>query len=215
MAGQWPIGQPLISDAARRSHARMMGHHDRAAREQDKADHWAGRSGAAAAHQAHHESLPATLRRIERLEAEERGIQRRLDGTSAASGYGQPAAGDYRERLLASLAGVRDKLTYWRGQVEARGEKVWGPADFKKGDFVFAAGRLYQVERVNPKSLSVPHGTNDHELPVVTRDKARHALGPSQWTRKIPYDEVRGRRTAAEVAAALAEAEERAAGGGS
>jgi hypothetical protein len=55
----------------------------------------------------------------------------------------------------------------------------------------------------------VPHGTNDHLLAVVTRGEVRHAMGPSQWTRKITYDDAQGRKSAAEVAAMLAEAERR------
>jgi ParB/RepB/Spo0J family partition protein len=60
--------------------------------------------------------------------------------------------------------------------------KVWGRADFKKGDYVQAEGRWYEVLRVNPRSVSVP--------------------GPDVYL--VQWDMVTGRRSAAEMAAAEA-----------
>lgn len=169
------------------------------------------RAGAAEANQSHRESIPATLRRIERFEAEARQVDRRLNGTGCAL-YGEdtPAEGAYRERLTVRAAELAEQIAYWRAHVEAAqasGVKVWGPGDFAKGDYVRSGGRWYQVERVNPKSLSVPHGTNDHMLPVVTRAQVRHAMGPSQWAAKVTYDGVQGRKSAAEMAEILAKAD--------
>lgn len=217
MADNWPTGQPLISDQARRSHKRMIGAHERASREARKAGHWRDRAEAAEANQSHHESIPATLRRIEKLEADERRIQRGLDGVPgqrdrAFADEFEPAAGEHRARLEAEVAGVRDQIAYWREHVakaEESGVKVWARADFTKGDFVKSGGHWYEVERVNAKSLTVPSGTNIHLLPVVTRAKVRHAMGPSQWTNKVPYSEVEGRKSAADMAEILAEAERR------
>jgi hypothetical protein len=218
MADAIPFGQPMMPDhhsygRDRRYRDRMGRTYDRAFTEMGKAEHWQHRAAAAEANQAHRESIPATLRRIERLEADERSWQRALDGKKDGrtprderDGY-KPAEGAYRERVLAELAEVRGQIAYWRKHVEESGTKVWGPADFSKGDYVATAGRWYHVERVNPKSLSVPHGLNDHEFLVVTRDKVRHAMGPSQWVRKVTYDEVRGRRSAEEMAEAMAAAE--------
>lgn len=60
--------------------------------------------------------------------------------------------------------------------------KVWGRSDFKKGDFVQAEGRWHEVLRSNPRSVSVP--------------------GPDRYL--IQWDMVTGRRSAAEMAEALA-----------
>jgi hypothetical protein len=214
MAEAIPIGQPVLSDhysarTDRNYRARMGRTYDRAFEGMAEAERLAQRAQAAEANQSHRESIPATLRRIERLEAEERQLQRRLNGTGLAlHGEDTPATGAYAERLSVRLADIADELTYWRDHVKAAeesGVKVWSCADFAKGDYVRHGGRWYQVERVNAKSLSVPHGINDHELRVVTRAEVRHAMGPSQWVAKVTYDEVTGRKSADEMAAALAE----------
>jgi len=212
-----PFGQPILvghhsERRARRDIARMDSGMRRSIDEGKKADYHAGRAAAAESYQQHREDVPRTLRRIGKLEAEERGVQRRLAGTGLAMhGEDKPATGRYREQLERRAENLARELAYWREHVAARedeGVKVWSRADFAKGDYVRYSGRWYQVERVNPKSLSVPHGNNDHLLAVVTRDKVTHALGPSQWTSKVTYDEVRGRKTAAEMAAALGAAAE-------
>jgi hypothetical protein len=41
----------------------------------------------------------------------------------------------------------------------------------------------------------------------VTRDNVRHALGPSTRTSTIGYDDIRGRKSAEEMAGTLATAE--------
>jgi Domain of unknown function (DUF3560) len=214
MAEAIPFGQPVMPDHY--SYGRDMRYRDRihalqgkTIEEGKKADHFAHRAQNAATEQASRESVPVTLRRIAKLEAEERQVQRRLDGSgSALHGEDKPAAGAYREQLRARAADIAEQLAYWRAIVakaQESGVKVWSAADFAKGDYVRHRGRWYEVERVNPKTLSVPHGNNDHELPVVTRAKVRHALGQSNWTAKIGYDEVRGRKSAEEMAALLAE----------
>jgi hypothetical protein len=210
-ADNWPMGQPLVSDQAVRVHRRMHADHDRATAEYDRAGYHAGKAAATAANQSHRESVPATLRRIETLETQRRSWQRALDGKPDSrttrdpeTGAYLPAAGGYLAHVTAELTQLDEQLAYWREYVETSGEKVWGPGDFAKGDFVLTGGTWYQVERVNPKSVSVPHGTNDHQLGgVVTRDRVRHAQGPSKWTRKVTYDSVRGQRPAADMGEAI------------
>ncbi|MEC3995186.1 ParB/RepB/Spo0J family partition protein [Actinacidiphila sp. DG2A-62] len=65
---------------------------------------------------------------------------------------------------------------------EPKAPKVWGRSDFKKGDYVQAEGRWHEVLRSNPRSVSVP--------------------GPDVYL--IQWDMVTGRRSAAEMAEALA-----------
>jgi hypothetical protein len=218
MSAAIPFGQPVMPDhysySRDMSYRRRMGAtYDRAFAGMAEAERLAARAEAAEANQSHRESTPATLRRIERLEADERSLCRsiagRLDWVDNGNGGHKLALvkpeGEVLAHLEAELAAVREQLGYWREHVDQSGEKVWGPGDFARGDYVTAGGGTwYQVERVNPKTLSVPHGNNDHQLGgVVTRDRVRHAMGPSQWTRKIPYNEVRGRRPAADMGEAL------------
>jgi len=219
-----PFGQPMMPDhhsygRDRRYRDRMGRTYDRAFAGMDEAERLEGRARAAEATQSHRESTPATLRRIAKLEADQRRVQRAIDGRMDWADDGQGGY-DYRlvkpgpaylARLESALADVREKLTYWREHVkaaEARGAKVWTAADFTKGDFVRSRGTWYEVERVNPRSLSVPNGTNIRDLAAVTRDQVRHAMGPSQWVGKIPYDEVAGRKSAAEMAAMLTQAQQ-------
>lgn len=220
LADAIPFGQPILvghhsEGRHRRDLDRIHNLHGRGFEEGRKAEHYERRAESAERTRAHRESIPATLRRIERLEAEQRQLERRRDGSGKAlHGEDTPATGAYRERLTVRLADIADELAYWRQHVaeaQASGVKVWSRADFVKGDYVRSGGRWHEVERVNAKSVSVPHGNNDHLLPVVTRAEVRHAMGPSQWTRKITYDEVTGRKSAEDMAAILAEAERRAA----
>ncbi|GAA2046462.1 hypothetical protein GCM10009800_37590 [Nocardiopsis rhodophaea] len=104
---------------------------------------------------------------------------------------------------------MRDELAYWREHVaraEASGVKVWRPSDFSKGDYVRVHGHWVPVLRVNKKSLSIPWAhlwiTGD---PVYTWEDAhanprgRKANG-RLITDTLPYDKVRGRASAEEVA---------------
>jgi Domain of unknown function (DUF3560) len=216
IAERFAGGQPILvghhsEGRARRDQERIHSSMRKSIDEGKKADYHASRAAAAERYKDHRESVPVTLRRIEKLEAEARLIQRRLDGTDRFCGFGNPATGEYRERISARADDIAGELGYWREHIarrEADGVKIWSRADFVKGDFVRYMGRWYEVERVNPKSLSVPNGNNDHLLPVVTRALVTHALGPSQWVGKVTYDEVRGRMSAGDMAAALAAAEE-------
>ncbi|MFJ9822533.1 hypothetical protein ACIRU3_46510 [Streptomyces sp. NPDC101151] len=65
-----------------------------------------------------------------------------------------------REELTRRLAEYDEELTYWAETIkeaERRGFKVWGRADFIKGDFVRWRGSWYEVTRVNAKTATVPH----------------------------------------------------------
>lgn len=219
-----PFGQPvLVGHHSERRHRRDLERMDNGMRtsiaEGRKADHYANRAAIAERYKDHRESIPVTLRRIAKLEADARRVQRELDGTpsrgnEAFASWIQPASGQHRERLLSRAADLADEIAYWRGIVaaaEQNGVKLWSSADFTKGDYVQlrGSGRWYLVERVNQKSLSVPTGNNVGSLAVVTRDNVYHAMGPSQWTHKLPYDEVAGRKSAAEMAEIMAEVERR------
>jgi hypothetical protein len=218
-----PFGQPMMPDhhsygRDRNYRAKMGRTYERAFAGMAEAEELERRAGSAEAGQSHRDSVPATLRRIAKLEAGERGVKRDLagrmewvqgDGENYVQKLVQPGP-RYRAQLEARAASLAEQLGYWREHVakaEAEGVKVWSKADFARDDFALRRGTWYQVQRVNAKSLTVMWGTNIGDFPAVTRDNVRHAMGPSDRTGTISYDEIRGRRSAAEMAEVLAAAE--------
>jgi hypothetical protein len=219
-----PFGQPMMPDhhsygRDRNFRAKMGRTYDRAFEGMAESERLAGRAEAAEASQSHRESIPATLRRIAKLEADERRILRDIAGEAAPNNWREryyaperkPAEGEWLAKLTGRLADVREQLAYWREHVAKTGAdggaKVWSKADFTRDDFALSRGTWYQVQRVNAKSLTVMWGTNVGQLPAVTRDNVRHAMGPSDRTGTISYDEIRGRKSAAEMAEVLSAAQ--------
>ncbi len=204
-----PMGQPILvghhsERRARRDVERMDAGMRRSVDEGKKAEHYAGRAQAAEHYEAFRKNPPRTLRRIAKLEAELRGVERWLAGKSN-EGYTRSLTPDTVAELNRRKAELTEQIDHWRGivaQAEADGFKVWSRDDFKKGDFVYYRGTWYEVLRVNPKSVTIPHIHNG-----VGRTVVRKGDGHLDWTWKAPYDEVSGRRTAEEQAAAEAPAE--------
>lgn len=214
-----PMGQPiLVGHHSERRHRRdierMHNGMRRSIAEERKAEHYAERAETAERYQERRESVPTTLRRIEKLEADLRAVNRSLAGrvdyvSDGAGGYTlkrvMPSEGR-KARLEQMAADLQEQVDYWRAHVkrmeEEHGVKVWGPADFTKGDFVQLTYGYYEVLRVNKKSLTIPALISDG--PVVTKANSRLS-----WTDTMPYDKVRGRKSADEMAAILAEAERR------
>ena len=219
MAEAIPFGQPKMPDHHSygrdvRYRDRIHSLHGKSIEEGRKADHFAHRADSAANEQAHRENIPATLRRIERLEADERRTARQVAGDLmwATGDDGKPhlrlvkPEGEHLQRLEASVADLREQIAYWRNHVAAaqeNGVKVWTRADFARGDFALCRGQWLEIQRVNAKTLGVPWGVNFVHLNVMTAANARDALGGSGHTGKITYDAVRGRKSAADMAAAL------------
>lgn len=213
-----PAGQPILvghhsEGRHRRDLARADNHMRKGLEAIERRDYHENRTEAAEHYRAGRESIPVTLRRIEKIEAGERRIQRALAGRmdwvddgNGGSKLTLVKPGDaYRTRLESELAAVQEQLAYWREHVKAAeeaGVKVWDKADFTKGDFVQTRFGYYEVLRVNAKSLSIPAIINDG--PVVTKAGAR-----CTWTDTLPYDKVKGRKSAEDMAGILAEAERR------
>lgn len=198
-----PAGQPILVDhysapRHRRALERADGHMRRGIEAHKGAKDAAYGAKAAEASQRHRESLPATLRRIEKLEADERKFQRTLDGYERHANIGdrrvlleqhEPATGEHRTRVEALLSDAQAQLRYWREQVEqmeAAGAKVWSRADFERGDWVAFRFGWSPVKRVNPKSVTIPD------------PEPRLAANGRTWT--VSYDDVRGRRAKADAA---------------
>jgi hypothetical protein len=206
-----PPGQPILvghhSERGHRAALKRIDNNMRRSIEADRAaTHYERAAKVAGQYTARRESLPTTLRRIAKLEAEERKTRRDMQPcpTSARKAkagnegrtftcprcYNEQTIGadllvpDHGRRISQAtadqrLAELADELAYWRKVVadqEEDGAKVWGPADFRPGDRVRYWGGWREVLKVNAKSLTVPSGYS--------------------WDERLPYDEVRGRRAA-------------------
>ncbi|MFI8928244.1 DUF3560 domain-containing protein [Streptomyces sp. NPDC053474] len=164
------MGQPILvghhsEGRARRDQERMHNAMRRSIAEGERAGYWADRAQAAEAYERYRKNPGRTLRRIEKLEAERRGVLRQRDGDRYKAGrlrnpwWTEPSA-ERRAELDRLIAEYDEELTYWAEvikEAERRGFKVWGKPDFVKGDFVRYRGTWYEVTRVNAKSLTIPH----------------------------------------------------------
>lgn len=148
-----------------------------------------------ARHIQHRNEPDVALRRIEKLEADRRRVQRSRKRCTPGS--------DYARELDRQLAELDDQLDHWRvvlARYEAEGFKVWSRADFSKGDFVKYRGTWYEVLRVNPKSVSIPHIFDG-----VGRDVVRKDEGPLDQTWTAGYaDGITGRMSPEEMREHLA-----------
>jgi hypothetical protein len=194
-----PPGQPVLrghhsEGRHRRDLARMDAGERKFIGEGQRAERLAERAGTAAGYSERRNDPARTLRRIEKLQADRRRVERSLSRCTPGS--------DYAGELRRQLAELDDQLDHWRVVVrraEAEGFKVWSRADFTRGDFVRYRGTWYEVLRVNPKSLTIPH------IHIgVGRDVVRKGDGGrlSDWTWTARYDDgITGRRGAEEMAA--------------
>jgi hypothetical protein len=144
------------------------------------------------------ESPLRIARRIERLEAEERLILRKLNGykRNSLNGKGQvyyvenhePATGGYKLQLEEALAHLRPKLEYDRQQFAA----------------AKAAGKLGNLDSVDwsqvAKGDQIKHGRTWHAV-VRVNQKTVTVKTAYSWTDKLPKIEVSGHRKAADVPA--------------
>lgn len=200
MAEHIPPGQPILrghhsEKRDRRYRGRIFAKQGKAYAEGKRAAYWTGRAEAAASYTAGRDNIPTTLRRIQKLEAEQRSVARELDRATPGSVY--------HDNLTMRAEQVAEELDHWRAHVaeaEASGVKIWRKNDFVRGDFARAHGRWYEVLRVNPKSVTTPPIISDGF--VVTREGNRFG----EWTNTVPYDKITGRRSAAEMAAVFAAA---------
>ncbi|MFY7069036.1 DUF3560 domain-containing protein [Nocardiopsis changdeensis] len=204
-----PFGQPILinhhsEQRDRRERERIGRKFDKSAQEAGRGRYWQGRAQAAQGYRSGRENLGVTLRRIEKLEADRRRIERDMAATADEG---------YRERRAADLAETDEQLAYWRAfvaEAEANGAKVWSREDFTKGDYVRFHRTWWEVLRVNEKTLTIPHSHTGIGEPIMSKERAQgRRMGA--YTDKVPYDKVTGRMSAAEAApllAATAEPEE-------
>lgn len=213
MADAIPFGQPMMPDHYSYRHdvnyrKRMQRTYDRAFETLGEAKETDRKAEASRTNQRYRETGPVTERRIAKLEAERRKVERdmapcpvsgkkvkpegqgkttecRLCWNPITLGetvpeHGRRISQAHGEQRLAELD---DELGYWRTHlqelIDSGRYRKWGPGDFQVGDYVLTRfGCWSKVEKVNRKTLSVPSGYG--------------------WLDKIPFDEALGRRSKAE-----------------
>ncbi|MBS9375891.1 DUF3560 domain-containing protein [Rhodococcus sp. B50] len=137
---------------------------------------------------------PVTVaRRIDKLTAELRRLERDRDGytrtlhTNQQTGHKyvethEAATRDYRERVLAEIEHTADELAYWEGvrahQITAGTAAAYSRDVVAVGDLVRYAGHFHRVLKVNAKSVTVG------------------SIVGGSWTDRVPYTEIRGLRDA-------------------
>jgi len=133
---------------------------------------------------------PGTVaRRIEKLTAELRRLERDRDGytrtlhTNAQTGQKyvethEAATGDYRDRVLAEIEHTADEIAYWDGvraaQIADGAATAYSREVIAKGDLIRYAGHHHRVLRVNAKSVTIG------------------SIVGGSWTDRVPYSEIRG-----------------------
>lgn len=205
---RFAMGQPILighhsEGRARRDQERMHTAMRNAITEQDKASHYAGRAASAEHYEQHRNDPGRTLRRIAKLQADLRRVEKWLAGRSAGGFCRDITNPDTVAELNRRKDELNEEIAYWQdviAKAEANGFKVWSKADFTKGDFALYGGTWYEVLRVNAKSVTIPHIHNG-----IGRKVVRKGDGHLDWTWTVTYDGVKGRKSAAEMTPAAAE----------
>ncbi|MFE0580749.1 DUF3560 domain-containing protein [Streptomyces sp. NPDC058874] len=196
---RFEFGQPILrghhsEGRALRDRERMDTSMRKSITEGDRAQHWADRQKAAANYEQFRTNPGRTLRRLEKLRADLRAVEKWQRGESA-KGYSRNP--DDPE-LIIRHEELTEEIAHWEQVIkdaEAKGFKVWSKADFKRGDFALYRGTWYEVLRVNPKSVTIPHIFNGVGKMVVRAADD----GYDGWTSTAPYDDIAGRKSAAEM----------------
>ena len=168
-----PMGQPiLVGHHSEARHRKAIERADTATRKAidatDAAETAASRAAAAAGTTGFRYAPAVIRRRIERLNADLRRLERTRDGhtrTVFVDGRGVkhvetivPAGGAYRDRVLADITHTQDQITYWTRQLEQAaqaGAAVWDAATIVPGDLVHLWGEWTPVAKVNTKTVRV------------------------------------------------------------
>ncbi|MFF3015877.1 DUF3560 domain-containing protein [Streptomyces sp. NPDC057939] len=199
ISGRFEFGQPILrghhsEPRALRDRARMDTSMRKSISEGDRAQHWADRQKAAANYEQFRTNPGRTLRRLDKLRADLRAVEKWQRGESA-KGYSRNPADP---ELPIRHEELTEEIAHWEqviNDAEAKGFKVWSKVDFTRGDFALYRGTWYEVLRVNPKSVTIRHIFNSTGRTVVRATDD----GYDGWTSTAPYDDVSGRKSAAEM----------------
>ncbi|WP_433379228.1 DUF3560 domain-containing protein [Streptosporangium sp. CA-115845] len=219
------IGHPSYNRSVRAQERRHV-KEGRGHEEVRRGKYWEGRAQAAEHYQQHRTNPGTTLRRLAKLEANRRRLTRTLEdgwektispgadlpeGAQVTRTYDDGyrdcrvrPSGDYKARLEADVAQLDDEISYWRdviAQAQENGVKVWSRADFDKGDYVICHETAVEVVRANSKSVSIPwsHYWVAKGIPVWTAAQCQELAHGRMHTDTLPYDEVQGKVTRAEL----------------
>ncbi|MER6828832.1 DUF3560 domain-containing protein [Streptosporangium sp. NPDC000563] len=119
-----------------------------------------------------------------------------------------PISAKTKARYEADIAALDDELGYWReilAKAAERGVKLWSRDDFKEKDvFVITRwGTAVEVMRANPKSVTIPWShywiTGGPGAWSVADCEQAKRDGGRLHTDTVPYNEVRGKVTRAEL----------------
>lgn len=157
-------GQPVLAGhhsqpRHERDLARSDGHMGASVAHSRSAERAAGRA-AEVQRQTQRRSNPVVMgRRAERLEAEQRALERTLRG------------GGEQPRRRAELEDVKAEITFLREQMADSGVKQYTRADLQPGDVVQIRGSWREVAKANPKTVAVKTGyswTDKHPYYEIT-----------------------------------------------
>lgn len=183
----WPFGQPLVGSPAamqrqRSFMTRERARLDRALHTYEQAQDRRRRAHAAEQTARANENPGVISRRIQRLQADLRRVERAIAGEQ--SPWSKPATGESLDRLTAQADELREQIRWNEGALrdaEKNSGRLWAADDFRVGDEALIGSVWYPVKRVNRKSLTVP---------------ALLGMGSDHysWTDTVPYDKIGGRR---------------------
>ncbi|WP_160050761.1 DUF3560 domain-containing protein [Nocardiopsis sp. FR4] len=193
IAEHFPLGQPILRGhyserRARRDQERVTKAMFKGVEEAGRAKYWTNRTEGVERNLEKRYDPHVTLRRIDRLEAEQRSIVRHLR---------DPWDEAHRVQLLNRQSEIEEELVYWRKVVEeaeASGVKVFSSEDFSKGDFALIDGVWCEVKRVSKKTVTI-----GSLIGMVGRKIYRLSDNPYGWTDTVVYSKVRGRKSAEEI----------------
>jgi hypothetical protein len=213
MAGVIPFGQPILighhSEGRDRNYRRRIGNtFDRAAATATEAEEAARRADASRADQSRRDSLPVTLRRIERLEADARRVERELAGASCPTSGRQPRPDADLAPFVCPLCGTEVAVNgvvaehFGRGRAPATGKRearLRHQLDQLNSDLDYwrahAAGRQAAGEKAwGPGDFAKGDVVNGHCTVVRVNRKSltvQYHSFPDGMTNPLAYSKVR------------------------
>ncbi|WNI20383.1 ParB/RepB/Spo0J family partition protein [Actinacidiphila sp. ITFR-21] len=202
---RFEFGQPILvghhsEGRARRDQERIHTNMRKSFEERDRGRYWADRAAASENYAEHRNNPHLTLRRLERLRADLRKLERH-HAEAVEKGWNSV------DRHARTILDLTEEITHWEGIVEkakAEGVKVWEPDDFAPGDFVLYLNSWYQVARVNPKTLSVAWNLRLAPKQVMSLEDATFD-GGRVGTHSADYTKVQARCPEAAMTAFLAD----------
>lgn len=170
MASVIPFGQPIHGATDRNYRDKIHNKYGKAFETFDKAKDFEHKAETASDYESRVFNLGTTLRRIKKLEAQQRSCLLDSDRHIVRweTALQRFKAGIDKERwdLLSRehlewnerhYDAPQEQIDYWKSVVTKSGHKVWSPNDFKKGDRVTIRGSKATVTKINQKTIQVKY----------------------------------------------------------